>query len=229
MKKILMIFLVLLANSLWSNESLSDVIDVESSKIIEKFNDENVDAIVVGKVINVSVEVNKRRPEKELSINNIFSITTVEFEVKESYKQNTIENIINVVIPGGRFIFDDKVYIYASKSNANPLLDEGDIVLMGLKKLENGNYKHVFGKELQIPFSDNLIDDIENQTKEHKLKKLKKLKEKQIENNSVIINTPNENEILENSLKESIKRKSLIKEITKKLNLSFSKSEVINE
>ena len=134
--------------SVWGTELTSQenlTIENDVNKKIEQFQNDNVENIVIGKVTNVEVNLYKRKPNSELSEKNVVAITKVTFKVQKAYKSGLISKKIIVRIPGGKFIFNSKQYASVSRDTAHPLLDEGDIILMGLKK-ENEYYKHTDGR-----------------------------------------------------------------------------------
>jgi len=210
-KKIIILLIILVSTSLFSVDSAK--LNIKINKIMKKFKSNKVDLIVVGEVISLSSKL-----KKGMTI----PVTKVKFRVINAYKSSIVKAEITVRIKGGRYIANNgKEYVKFSKKEAYPLLDSGDIILMGLKKLNNGDYKHVFRNKLQIPFSNELIEQINDDTKEHKLRKL--YLKTSISSNRI---SNKENKIIERFDSKKENEKYIINKLKKKINNNFEESEV---
>ena len=218
--KILILFLVLITSGLWAtNELLDNNINKKYKKILNSLKSDKVEVIVEGVVTNVDIIKEKIIPTKALEGKNIEIISKVTFRVLENYKKN-VKKEVNVYIKGGLYYKNGKqVYRFVS-NEAHSLLENGDHILMGLRRYRDG-YTHVFAKTLQLPYSENLIDNIEKQKKEHKLRKL------YIKNKNYT--SIDEDKIKKRYKKNAKEKKAIIKILKKKLKTNFRKMGVINE
>lgn len=179
MKKLLMILIMFLSVNLFANKLLSNKKD--EKKMFEAF--KKTEMIVEGEVIGIETVIFKYYPEtdeislitNETQLNDstgkIQIKTKLTIKVKENFKGNS-NNTIEVWIDGGKFEKNGKQAVQFTSTDAYPLLDIGDVMIMGLNKNDelsysehrsdftNGYYFYE-GDLLQIPSSKKMIDEVE--------------------------------------------------------------------
>ncbi len=215
----IIIMLLLTSTLILAQDNYSDNVNLKVKEIIEKLKSNKTEAIVEGVVIDVKTLKENILLGENATSKSINIISKIKFKVLKSYKKG-VKKEIYVYIPGGLYLKDGKMRYHYVSEGAHPLLELGDHILMGLRKYRDG-YTHVFGQLLQIPYDNQIIEDIQRQKTEQKLRKLY----------SKNMNYSNEEEekILNQNKKITNEKKIIIKVLKKSLDELFKKREVYNE
>ena len=189
MKKLLMMVIMMMSLSVFAQDNAKEVnkeikafeIQYKNSEEFAKklemlHDDENVNVIVDAEVIDMETVVEPMKvlanPDKPSARMNLAVYQLITFKVKEAYKSDEpINEYIQIAIEGGKYFHNGKEYYRTSTEGGYAFVDIGDNMLMGLKKKDESYFLY-YGRKLQLPSKENIINDIERQKKEKAKQKL---------------------------------------------------------